>query len=81
MRDENGKESFGRVVVTLRSQGVNAPKFSDGVSATRSVAENSLGGVNVGARVAATDADDSRLFYALSGPDAPTSTSMTAQAR
>jgi len=47
-----------------------APVFSDGASTTRSVAENTAPGQNVGTAVAATDAEDDRLNYALSGADA-----------
>ena len=46
-----------------------APVFS-GNAVTRSVNENSASGVNVGARVRATDADDDRLTYSLTGTDA-----------
>ena len=46
-----------------------APAFSAS-SATRVVAENSAGGVNVGAAVTATDPDGDTLTYSLSGADA-----------
>ena len=45
------------------------PRFSAN-AVTRSVAENSASGTNVGARVRATDADRDTLIYALSGADA-----------
>ena len=45
------------------------PVFAD-AALERSVAENSAGGVAVGAPVAATDSDGDTLSYTLSGPDA-----------
>ncbi len=42
------------------------PVFSEGIYATRSVAENAVGGANVGWPVVATDADGDRLTYTLS---------------
>ena len=47
-----------------------APVFTDGTDTTRSIAENSDAGVNIGTTVAATDADDDTLTYSLSGTDA-----------
>ena len=47
-----------------------APAFTDGSSTTRSIAENTRAGVNIGAPVSATDADSGdTLTYALGGPD------------
>ena len=47
------------------------PEFDDGTATTRAVAENSGGGVNVGAAVAATDSDSGdTLTYSLAGTDA-----------
>ncbi len=48
----------------------SAPVFTDGSSATRSVAENTGSGVNIGNPVAATDADKDTLTYSLTGADA-----------
>ena len=48
------------------------PVFSDSTTTTRSVAENSARGVNIGAPVSATDADGDMLTYSLSGIDAST---------
>ncbi len=48
----------------------HAPIFIEGSSAMRSVAENTLAGVNIGGAVAATDEDDDILTYSLSGADA-----------
>ena len=48
----------------------NAPVFTDGTSTTRSIAENTASGQNIGAAVAATDADNDTLQYTLTGTDA-----------
>ena len=55
------------VVETPTNRG---PVFTEGSSTTRSVAENTGSGVNIGAPVAATDADNDSLTYSLSGLDA-----------
>ena len=47
-----------------------APVFTDGTSTTRTIAENTAAGVNIGAAIAATDADNDTLTYTLSGTDA-----------
>ena len=46
------------------------PSFVDGSHTTRTVAENTAKGINIGKPVAATDADNDYLTYTLSGPDA-----------
>ncbi|MYB65665.1 hypothetical protein F4X73_13325 [Candidatus Poribacteria bacterium] len=49
----------------------NAPIFTDGVSTTRSVAENTPANTNIGTAIAATDADSGdTLTYTLGGADA-----------
>ena len=48
----------------------NAPVFTDGESTTRSIAENTGAGVDIGSAVSATDADNDTLTYSLSGTDA-----------
>ena len=49
----------------------NAPVFTEGTSTTRSVAENTASGQNIGVPVTATDADTSdTLTYTLGGTDA-----------
>ena len=48
----------------------NAPVFTDGANATRTIAENTPLGTNIGSPVAATDADSDTLTYALGGTDA-----------
>ena len=58
------------VDVTITVVGANiAPTFAAS-SVSRSVAENSDAGTNVGEPVTASDADDDSLTYTLSGPDA-----------
>ena len=47
-----------------------APVFTDGSTTTRSIAENTDAGVNIGSAVAATDANNDTLTYTLSGDDA-----------
>ena len=46
------------------------PVFSEGASATRSIAENTGAGQNIGNPVSATDGDSDRLTYSLEGRDA-----------
>ena len=46
------------------------PVFADGVTATRSVEDNSVEGTNVGMPIAASDANDNALTYTLGGADA-----------
>ena len=59
------------ITVTISVTDVNdAPTFSDGASTTRSVAENTASGQNIGTAVAATDQDADVLTYTLSGMDA-----------
>ena len=48
----------------------NIPVFTEGDSTTRSVAENTASGVNIGSTVSATDTDNHTLTYSLSGTDA-----------
>ena len=47
----------------------NAPVFTDGPTTTRSIPRNTPAGVNIGAPVSATDADNDVLTYSLGGPD------------
>ncbi len=46
-----------------------APSFDEGASASRSVAENTPAGTDIGLPLAATDPDGDSLTYALSGAD------------
>ena len=60
---------FLTVLITFFGQNFaysnNAPVFTDGTSATRTIAENTAAGVNIGAPIAATDADNDVLIYGL----------------
>ena len=47
-----------------------APVFTAGATATRSFAENTAAGTDIGAVLAATDADGHRLIWSLGGADA-----------
>ena len=60
-----------RITVTITVTPNRAPVFSEGGTATRSVAENEPAGTNVGSPVVATDPDQGdTLTYTLSGADA-----------
>ncbi len=61
------------IAVTINVTDVSenhAPVFTEGDSATRSISENTDAGTNIGSPIIATDADDDRLNYTLSGTDA-----------
>ena len=69
----------GAIVITINVTDVNerarqvsnsAPVFTDGDSTTRTIAENTVSGRNIGSAVAATDADNDTLTYSLGGTDA-----------
>ena len=70
----DGKNGTDTITVTINVTDVNenvAPVFTDGATATRSIAENTIAGTNIGASVIATDANTSdTLTYTLSGTDA-----------
>ena len=59
------------ITVTINVTDANdAPIFTDGESISRSVAENTATGNNIGSVIAATDADNDTLTYSLGGTDA-----------
>ena len=62
------------ITVTINVSNVDenvAPVFTEGTSATRSIAENTAADVAIGTPVAATDADEmDELTYTLGGTDA-----------
>ncbi len=68
--DSGGLLSSVLVTVNVTNVNDNSPVFTEGASTTRSVAENSPIGTNVGTPVVATDADNDTLGYELSGTDA-----------
>ncbi len=47
-----------------------APTFTEGTNTTRTIAENTATGVNIGNAIAATDANNDTLTYTLAGTDA-----------
>ena len=65
----DGAAVTARITVTIDIITNNAPAFAN-TSTTRSVAENTVAGGNVGAPVTATDADNDALTYTLGGADA-----------
>ena len=71
--DNATAEISGTIFVTrvARQETNNPPVFDDGESTTRSVAENTASGENIGTPVAATDDDaGDTLTYSLEGADA-----------
>ena len=72
VRATDSKGNKDVILVTINVTNVNeAPNFTEGSSATRSVAENTTAGQNIGTPVAATDVDaNTTLTYTLSGTDA-----------
>ena len=67
----DGNGGSNSITVTINVTDVNeTPSFTEGASTTRSVADNTASGLNIGAAVAATDPDNDTLTYTLSGPDA-----------
>ena len=68
----DGNGGSDTINIIIRVTNVNeAPNFTDGSSTTRSVAENTASGQNIGTAVAATDVDvDTTLTYTLGGTDA-----------
>ena len=67
--DGHGPGKSLSVVTGPVTEGNAAPVFAS-ASTTRSVEENTAGGRNIGAPVAATDANGDPLIYTLSGSDA-----------
>ena len=59
-----------RNTAAQQSPANTAPVFTDGASTTRSIAENTRSGQNIGTAIAASDADNDSLTYTLSGTDA-----------
>ena len=72
-RNAQGESSWSPSVTgtTIANQ---SPVFSEGASTTRSIAENTGAGQNIGNPVSATDGDNDRLTYSLEGRDASTFT-------
>ncbi len=71
----DGNDGSDTISVTINITDIvektnTAPEFTDGNTTSRSVAENTGSGVDIGSAVSATDADDDTLNYSLSGTDA-----------
>lgn len=66
------RNHFGYELVRIEPPSENnAPVFTDGETASRSIAENTAAATNIGTPIVATDADtDDTLTYSLSGTDA-----------
>ena len=73
----DGKGGSATITITINITNVdeapdnNDPVFTEGSNTTRSIAENTGSGVDIGSAVSATDADSDTLSYVLSGTDAP----------
>ncbi len=59
----DGKGGSDSIIVTINI--TQAPVFTDGTSTTRSIAEETAAGVNIGEPVSATDAESSTLSYSI----------------
>ncbi|MYD53277.1 MAG: hypothetical protein F4W96_03070 [Chloroflexi bacterium] len=68
--DPQGSGKSASAVTGQIAASNNEPEFPSSETGSRSLAENSGGGVNVGAPVAAEDDDSDSLTYSLSGTDA-----------
>ncbi len=67
----NGAALTAQLPVTAETVAANRiPTFSEGASATRSFAENTGAGQNIGSPVSAADRDGGTLSYSLEGTDA-----------
>ena len=67
----SGRPMYGlSPVFNVPAAPLNSPPAFDTATATRSVPENTTDGQNIGAAVAATDADGDTLTYTLEGTDA-----------
>ena len=74
VKASDAKGGSDSITVTINVTDVNentAPTFTEGSSATRSIAENTAPGTNIGSPISATDPDTGdTLTYSLSGTDA-----------
>ena len=62
-------EGMGKMASEQTMMVTTAPEFADSEDGARSVAENTGSGMDIGAPVTATDANDDALIYALGGTD------------
>ena len=68
--DAAGLSDAITVTIDVTAVGENLPPEFPSAATTREVAENTVAGEDIGAPVAASDADDATLTYTLSGTDA-----------
>ena len=68
--DSGGLSDSIDVTITVTDVDENLPPEFPSAATTREVAENTVAGEDIGAPVAASDADDAALTYTLSGTDA-----------
>ena len=66
----NGVPRGNPLGITVAAAANNPPAFDDGATTTRSVAENTAAGEDIGDPVGATDDDGDTLAYSLGGDDA-----------
>ena len=67
----DGNGGTDSINVTINVNDVNeAPEFTDDISTTRSVAENTNAGENIGSPISASDPENDTLMYSLEGADA-----------
>ena len=62
-------EGMGKMASEQTMMVTTAPEFADSEDGARSVAENTGAGMDIGAPVTATDANDDTLIYGLGGTD------------
>ena len=65
-----GGEEDTMAVTVMVTNANDAPMFDEGATATRSIAENTDAGMDIGTPVTASDQDGDMLTYALGGTDA-----------
>ncbi len=68
-KNEEGTGDWSDSVIGL-TQANQAPVFSDGTSTSRSFAENTAAGTDIGTAISAADSDGGTLAYSLEGTDA-----------
>ena len=68
-QDEDGVDQEVRSAATAAVRAANRNPAFPAATAARMVPENTLGGVDIGSPISATDADDDHLTYAIAGAD------------
>ena len=71
IRATDSEGNFNAIFITINVTNVNeAPSFTEGSSTTRTIAENTASGTNIGELFQATDPEDDTINYTLGGDDA-----------